>query len=213
MRNRFPGTCRCGKAIATGEGEVTKIGTVWVIHCAGMALHAAMKPAAAPEALPPITVCGIIPVVTLLETARQHLKFPAMIFAAGGAEYRLTIAGERAKRPGTINVTSVGGDGEDREWFGRIDQNGVYEPSQRVDRGTATAVAQALLVLARDPAGVAAAYGKRTGRCCFCKIALSDERSTAVGYGAICADHWGLPYPTKTEARAANAADVASAAA
>ena len=30
--------------------------------------------------------------------------------------------------------------------------------------------------------------------CCFCNRALEDERSTAVGYGPICAGHFGLAW-------------------
>lgn len=33
-----------------------------------------------------------------------------------------------------------------------------------------------------------------TGHCCFCSLPLTDERSTAVGYGKVCADHFGLSW-------------------
>lgn len=47
-----------------------------------------------------------------------------------------------------------------------------------------------------DPAGYAKKYGRLTGRCCFCRIQLTNETSLSVGYGLceICAGNYGLPY-------------------
>jgi hypothetical protein len=43
-----------------------------------------------------------------------------------------------------------------------------------------------------NPAGVAKAYGKLMGNCCFCGLKLTDPKSVAAGYGPICAEHYGL---------------------
>ena len=40
----------------------------------------------------------------------------------------------------------------------------------------------------------AAQLGHLTGRCVFCSRKLTDDRSTEVGYGPICADREGLPW-------------------
>ena len=40
----------------------------------------------------------------------------------------------------------------------------------------------------------AAAFGHTTHRCVFCARNLSTAESTAVGYGPICADNYGLPW-------------------
>lgn len=40
----------------------------------------------------------------------------------------------------------------------------------------------------------AARLGHLTGRCVFCSRKLTDDRSTEVGYGPICADREGLPW-------------------
>lgn len=45
-----------------------------------------------------------------------------------------------------------------------------------------------------DPAEAAKLYGKMTSRCCFCGHELSTGESVAVGYGPICAEHFGLPW-------------------
>lgn len=48
-----------------------------------------------------------------------------------------------------------------------------------------------------NPEEFVAAYGKRTGRCCFCRLKLTDPRSEQVGYGKICARHYSLPWGNK----------------
>jgi len=40
----------------------------------------------------------------------------------------------------------------------------------------------------------ASAFGRLWGSCVFCSRLLTDERSIAVGYGPVCADHNGLPW-------------------
>ena len=40
--------------------------------------------------------------------------------------------------------------------------------------------------------------GRKSGRCCFCSLPLTDERSTAHGYGKICAGHYGLAWSRAT---------------
>jgi hypothetical protein len=51
--------------------------------------------------------------------------------------------------------------------------------------------------LAQHPAETAAKNGKLTGNCCFCTSALTDKRSTEVGYGPTCAANYGLPWGSK----------------
>lgn len=143
-----------------------------------------------PEATDIGSVRGI---VDLLDRAATHLKHPAIIVRANGQDYRLNIAGPTAKVPGSINVCSTGSYG-DRKWYGRITREGQFEPSRKYGETTQTAVAAALKAMATDPAKAAAEYGHLTGVCCFCNIALTDQRSTQVGYGPVCAKHYGLPW-------------------
>ena len=46
----------------------------------------------------------------------------------------------------------------------------------------------------QDPIGVMTAHGKKSGNCCFCGRDLTDHRSTAHGYGPICAKRYTLPW-------------------
>jgi hypothetical protein len=70
-----------------------------------------------------------------------------------------------------------------------VNRDGTFTPG----RDATPLVGKVLSEMANDPAGFAARYGKKSGRCCFCNAELTDERSTTVGYGKICAVHWGLP--------------------
>jgi hypothetical protein len=133
-------------------------------------------------------------IVDLLERAAKHLKHPAVIVRANGRDIRLNIAGAKSKAPGSINVCSAAGGYGSRDWYGRVTRDGQFEPSRKYDETTQTAVALALKAMAEDPAKAAAEYGHLTGVCCFCNTALTDERSTAVGYGPVCAKHYGLPW-------------------
>lgn len=157
----------------------------------GRLIERAKAPAAPAAAT--VEVGSLQQIVTMLEKAKQHLKFPAILVRANDRDLRLSIAGSAAKVPGSINVCSAGAYSE-REWFGRVTASGEFEPCRKYDQATQTAIAAALTALAADPAGAAAGYGHLTGVCCFCGTALTDGRSTEVGYGPTCAKHYGLPW-------------------
>lgn len=130
----------------------------------------------------------------MIDRAGKKLKHPKLLVrdAETGAIYRVTPAGPGSRYYGQLNVTSTGSY-EDRTWYGRLDQQGVFHASPEA-RGTFTAIERALQALAQDPAGVAKAYGQATGVCCFCGITLTDERSVSAGYGPICAENFGLAW-------------------
>src|SRR5262245_20611227 len=175
----------------------------------------------APQAKPAqasMAVGNLGGVLALFAKAKTHLKRPAIVLSVpeldvskedvwGDRErrffdLRLTIAGPKAKVPGSITVTTAeytttNDYGEPaRDWLGRVTVEGEYQPA-RAANGRTDAIARRLGELAADPAKVAAEHGRLTGRCCFCNRALSDERSTAVGYGETCASHYGVPWGSK----------------
>lgn len=47
--------------------------------------------------------------------------------------------------------------------------------------------------LSLDPVGTARAMAGKLGACMYCAKRLSDARSKELGYGPICAKHYGLP--------------------
>jgi uncharacterized protein DUF6011 len=149
----------------------------------------AAKPA--PEA---VKVAGTFAgVLALFATASAHLKRPRIaLMLSDGTDVRLSLAGAASSNPGYVYVR-VGG-----EYAGKVSPAGDFQPFKLAPNVLA-ALRDLLGELAADPAGVASAYGKLTGACCFCSIALTDERSTSVGYGPICAGHYGLPWGEKAE--------------
>lgn len=135
-------------------------------------------------------------VLELFARAREHLKYPKIALRLGEQPIRLHVAGERSRYAGSVQITD--GTGFGGKYFGRVDPNGVATLSNRFLPGESKAGLVALLSeLAARPAEVAAEYGRLTGNCCFCSRALSDERSTEVGYGPICAENYGLPWGAK----------------
>jgi len=50
----------------------------------------------------------------------------------------------------------------------------------------------------QKPIEMAILHGKLTGNCCFCSLALTDERSLQCGYGDTCARHYRLPWGKQT---------------
>jgi len=123
---------------------------------------------------------------------------PAITFGTDATNVvRLTVAGSQSRLPGTINVTSPERGWEGRTWFGRIDYDGHFEPSRKVEAQQTTAIEAALEAFARNPEEQARLYGFRTGTCCFCAAELTNETSMALGYGPVCAKRWGLPHNLK----------------
>ena len=127
--------------------------------------------------------------------ARDHLKFPKLtIRLPDDTAVKLYMSGERSRYPDTINIVlpDVYDDRNGRNvWLGRIHQDGRWELPYK-QHECLPMVKDLVEALQQDAHGVAAAYGKHTGNCCFCLRGLSDERSTAVGYGRTCASHFGL---------------------
>ncbi len=157
---------------------------------------------AAPQA-PAAPVFGRIVELFTKAGSRATIVFKT----AHGITFRLSVAGERAQQPGSINVTDAGTSFESRVWYGRIGTDGSWQPSRKVQASEQGAVEAALAAFNADPAAAAAQYGHDVGSCCFCRRELTDERSVSVGYGPICADRFGLewgsvpakPQPNKLE--------------
>jgi hypothetical protein len=130
----------------------------------------------------------------------QGLKYPRIVLALpDGLPLVLSLAGKSSKHAGQVFVTDGKPYGQN-VYYGRVSPEGVFVVNHKHD-ATIPAVQALLAQLARHPAEVAAQHGKLTGNCCFCNSKLTDKRSTAVGYGAVCAAKWGLPYPTSKQAK------------
>lgn len=158
--------------------------------------HNGSKPAeAAPAPAPTVGAFG--GVYALFLKAKEHLKFPKInLKLTNGDSVVLHLAGPKSKKPGVINVTNGGKFGTPtNKWYGRVNPDGSLETASSAAEifPEFSEVTELLKTLGAAPAAVAAKHGKLTGHCCFCNRKLTDEdKSTAVGYGPVCAKNYGL---------------------
>lgn len=184
-------------SLKSGATKAVTLGAL--IYARGTDFVYEAAPAKRPDA---VTVGDLTGVLALFANAKKRLKHPAVVLSVPAADMtiRLSLAGPRAKVPGSITVLDANKqfDGE-RDWFGRITTDGAFQPSNKLN-GRTDAVAARLREFASDPARVAAEHGKLTGNCCFCNLPLGqgdDKRSIEVGYGPVCAKNFSLPWGTK----------------
>jgi len=152
----------------------------------------ANKQVAEPTPAPAINV-NLSQLVSILHTAKDHLKYPkirlqlnkytTLVLSLGHDD---TVYIQDANRK--VNTKY----GVRKKYYGMVKIDGTFEPSKA---GIPEGLVELLQDMSNDPARTAANYGHLTGHCCFCALPLSDPRSTSVGYGPICAAHFGLYYP------------------
>lgn len=130
-------------------------------------------------------------IYTLFDTAiASKLKYPQIrLQTPSGSPIEIKRAGSMSRYTGQLMITDGRPYGQNA-YYGRIDQNGVFVSG----RESNPELPALLTRLASNPAEVASEYGKLTGNCSFCGLKLTDPESTAVGYGPICATHYGLPH-------------------
>ena len=126
----------------------------------------------------------------LMQTAKQHINWPKIRLQAGEQRIQLSIAGAASSRPDSINITDGAPYGSNK-WFGRIEVDGKFTAARNANNAK---IQDVLEIFAENPTGYAKIYGNHTGNCMFCGRELTDPQSVAVGYGPICADHFGLPH-------------------
>jgi len=124
-------------------------------------------------------------VIELFKSA--NLKYPKITIGSIGPVVQLSMAGAKAKKPGTINVTDGKPYGQNI-WYGRVNADGTWEKSFKAT----DEIGEILKGLSEDPAGFASAHGDKHGSCCFCNKTLTHPNSVTAGFGPVCADNWGL---------------------
>lgn len=183
MWAKFAGTCtRCGGRFPAG--------TLIEWSRERGAVHEDLGACVAAQAAPPPPTVDLKPIADFLIAARDRggLKYPkARFLAPGGRELRLTLAGQAAKVPGSIQVNV------DDEWMGRVEPSGQVAGKLQHD----PQLLDLLLTIAGNPAEAAKAYGALMCKCSFCNLPLADAGSVEVGYGPVCAKKWGLPHSPK----------------
>jgi hypothetical protein len=124
------------------------------------------------------------------------LKYPKInLETENGLPVVLKLNGSRSSNPGHLAVTNGGAYGSDSNvYYGRVSPEGAFFSNTWSASKGLQAVENLLVSLAQNPQAVATAYGRQTGNCCFCSKLLTDPQSVVVGYGPICAEHYGLPH-------------------
>lgn len=155
---------------------------VWV-HV--LAIESATQPDTA------VPVYNVSEIVARLTAAKANgIKFPRVrIETQDQKPIVFSLAGDRAKVPGSVNVTD-GGKYPNNAFYGRIELNGDWTPTNK----TPIEVEATVLEFAQDPTKAAKLFGHKTGRCCFCGRDLETKESVTAGYGPVCADNYGLPW-------------------
>jgi hypothetical protein len=136
--------------------------------------------------------------------SRSNLTRPSIRLRNGEWRIRIYPAPRHGRHPGDFYVRAASNTTRNL-YCGRIRGAGdeiISRPSRPVeDAGRFFAssecplgVIQALREFAENPLGVASAYGRAEGHCCFCGRGLTDGRSVAMGYGPVCAEHFGLAW-------------------
>lgn len=121
----------------------------------------------------------------------DKLQYPQItLLLNDGQPVRISRAADYSKNPGHVYVKLY----ETVGYAGKVAPDGKFFPKTGLDADLIEELCELLARLGNDPVGVATEYAKLTGRCCFCDIALDNEKSVAVGYGPVCAKHYGLPY-------------------
>jgi hypothetical protein len=180
--SKFPGTCKACKNPFTAGTEI-----LWTQGAGARHASPCPPPPVAIHATPegPVELASV---VKFIEGARDRgLKFPKLRFLAPNKqEICLSVAGEKSKYPGSVQVKLAG------EWVGRVNADGTYT-YKLANLG----LVEALREIAKDPAAAAKLYAQLFGNCSFCGKQLTDAGSVELGYGAICARHYGLPHTPK----------------
>jgi hypothetical protein len=141
-------------------------------------------------------------IAQLFAAAAVHgLRFPKIRLRRG--EWKIIIYPARGSVPSAYYVRASSGTMA-RIYCGRINGDGEFVASNVCPLD----VLEALREFAADPVAVARAYGHAVGSCCFCGHELTDGRSVAMGYGPVCAEHYGLEWG---ERRAASVVTLAAA--
>lgn len=118
-------------------------------------------------------------------------KFPKVRLAFGSDDSPLafTRAGDKARFPGSVNLTDGRGFGNN-VWYGRVTAEGDFQPSRNAANLPRESKAALWALLQRFKAGEAemvfAEFGKRFGICCCCGRELTNPESVALGIGPIC---------------------------
>lgn len=140
-----------------------------------------------PKAQAPKEVVNFDGLRALFAKASQQLKRPRIVLDLNGQALMVKLM-TTGGHIGSINFAT--GSFNEGTWYGRVETNGELTAS----RNMTAQVRELISELSVDPVAAAKRHAHLTGNCCFCNRKLDDARSTAAGYGPVCAGNYGLPW-------------------
>lgn len=181
MTSRYPGKCvNCKQAFPVGTAIVYNTATRTTAHttCPPV-VHVA-------STLPTIDVRAI---AAFIQGAKDRgLKFPKLrVLDPTGTVESLMFITTRGSAPGSIAV-KVGG-----RFVGTVTPTG----EGRGAFGADATLRNWISVVNSAPLAAAKMFAAIKCNCSFCGLPLTDAGSVEVGYGPVCAKHWGLPHKAK----------------
>ncbi|WNL50825.1 hypothetical protein RPALISO_238 [Ruegeria phage RpAliso] len=137
-----------------------------------------------------IKLQGFTPIVALMGKIKASgNEWPKVRLSIGDSPLVLTVAGNSARFPGSINLTD-GGRYPAARFYGRITPLGDFQPSPEARKMDQGLKAELWAILSKMKAGKAeevfAEHGHATGNCCMCGRPLSNAESVELGIGPIC---------------------------
>ena len=123
--------------------------------------------------------------------ALQKLKYPKITLRTGKTNARVQLSCSR-NYPDTIYVSEHG---YNSIQYGKIQRgSGCITFRSQEGRALASELIELLNEFCENPEAVALKYSKLTHSCCYCSLPLDTPESLAVGYGPVCAKHYGLAW-------------------
>ena len=143
-----------------------------------------------PVVAQPAVQLSVTAIQEMFEKAAQKLKrIKVTLKDSAGQKVVFKKAGPASKYAGQIMISDGGAFGA-ALFFGRIQEDGGFVATSKATPSVVSLIKE----FAADPEDTAGKYGRLTGGCCFCSKPLDDQRSLAVGYGPVCAKHFGLKW-------------------
>lgn len=189
ITSKFNGKCSaCGCRVPAGTTVLFDTTSRTITHETINACAAAKKAQASAPA-PIISTINIAPIADFIRNANARgLKSPKLHVLHHDNSSEITLAMTKTGvAPGSISVVVAG------SFVGCVRPNNEMTGALASD----TALQNHLLIVAKDPVKAAKDFAVLTGRCSFCGLVLTDAGSVEVGYGPVCAKHWGLPHVAK----------------
>lgn len=133
---------------------------------------------------------GFDEVVSLMHRIKESgNEWPKVRLSFNDNPLHFSVAGTRARYPGSVNMTDGGSYGQNK-WYGRIGIDGVFAPAEAARNLAPTDKAELWELLRRLRDGEAeqvfAEFGKLFGICCLCGRELTNEQSVEDGIGPVC---------------------------